>query len=66
MLDYMTAQEASNRWGLTLRIVQVLSTKGRIIVASKHWDMSTIPKDVEKFYLDIRKYKRHRLWKCKL
>lgn len=47
-MDYMTAQEAANLWGITRRRVQILCVDGRINGAFKKANLWLIPKDAEK------------------
>ncbi len=48
MKEYITAQEAAKKWGITVRRVQVLCAEGRISGAIKHASVWAIPKDAEK------------------
>ncbi len=48
MIEYMTAQEAANKWGITVRRVQILCSNGRIIGATKHASVWAIPRNAEK------------------
>lgn len=48
MKDYMTAQEASNKWNISIRRVQVLCSQGRIPGAIKYASVWAIPKTSEK------------------
>lgn len=47
-MDYITAQEAADKWGVTRRYVQVLCVKGRIEGAMKMANLWLIPQDAEK------------------
>jgi hypothetical protein len=47
-MDYMTAQEAADKWGITRRRVQILCVEGRITGAIKMANLWLIPKHVEK------------------
>ena len=47
-MEYMTIQEASEKWGITCRRVQVLCVEGRIPNCSKFGRQWAIPTDVEK------------------
>lgn len=55
-MEYITAQEAADKWGITRRRVQILCADGRINGASKMANLWVIPKDAEKPE-DGRKYK---------
>ncbi len=48
MIEYMTAQEAADKWGITVRRVQVLCSNGRIEGATKHASVWAIPRNAEK------------------
>ncbi len=48
MDEYMTAQEASEKWGITVRRVQVFCAEGRILGAINHASVWAIPKSTEK------------------
>ena len=48
MIDYITAQEAANKWGITIRRVQVLCAQGRIEGAVKHASVWAIPRNAKK------------------
>lgn len=50
MIEYMTAQEAASKWGITVRRVQVLCSSGRIVGATKHASVWAIPRGAEKPY----------------
>jgi hypothetical protein len=47
-MDYITAQEVADKWGVTRRYVQILCVKGRIEGAMKMANLWLIPKDAEK------------------
>jgi hypothetical protein len=47
-MEYITAQEAADKWGVTRRYVQILCVKGRIEGAKKMANLWLIPKDAEK------------------
>ena len=47
-MDYITAQEAANKWGITRRRVQVLCSEGRIKGASKMANLWVMPKSANK------------------
>ena len=46
--DYITAQEAADKWGITRRRVQILCVDGRSEGAIKKANLWLIPKDTEK------------------
>ena len=48
MFEYMTVKEAAEKWGLSVRRVQLLCVEGRIEGAMKHASVWVIPKDAEK------------------
>lgn len=48
MLDFMTAQEAAKKWGITIRRVQVLCSEGKILGAQKYTSVWAIPRNEEK------------------
>jgi len=48
MNDYMTAKEAAEKWGITVRRVQVLCSEGRISGAMKYASVWAIPKIAKK------------------
>ena len=48
MFEYMTVKEAAEKWGLSVRRVQLLCVEGRIEGAIKHASVLAIPKDAEK------------------
>lgn len=43
MKEYMTAQEAAQKWGITTRRVQVLCSQGRVAGAIKYASVWAIP-----------------------
>ena len=47
-LDIMTAKEASEKWGITIRRVQALCDSGKIPAATKLGNMWIMPKDTQK------------------
>ncbi len=47
-MDYITAQEAADKWGITRRRVQVLCSQNRIKGAKRLGNMWAIPNDAEK------------------
>jgi len=47
-MDYITAQEVAEKWGVTRRYVQILCVRGRIEDTKKMENLSLIPKDAEK------------------
>jgi hypothetical protein len=47
-MDYITAQEAADKWNITRRRVQILCTGDRIDGAIKIANLWLIPKDAEK------------------
>lgn len=47
-MDYMTAREASEKWGITQRRVQVLCSQGKIPSAVRFGNAWAIPKDFTK------------------
>ncbi|WP_333593973.1 DNA-binding protein [Anaerospora hongkongensis] len=55
-MEYITAQEAADKWGITRRRVQILCSEGRIDGAIKMANLWVIPKEAEKPE-DARKYK---------
>lgn len=48
MFEYMTVKEAAEKWGLSVRRVQLLCVEGRIEGAMKYASVWAIPKDAEK------------------
>ena len=55
-MEYITAQEAADKWGITRRRVQILCSEGRIAGSIKMANLWVIPKEAEKPE-DARKYK---------
>ena len=47
-MDYITAQQAADKWGITRRRVQVLCAQGRIKGVTKMANIWVLPKDTEK------------------
>lgn len=47
-MEFMTIQEASNRWGISSRRIQVLCSEGRLEGAVKFGRQWAIPEDTEK------------------
>ena len=47
-MDLMTAKEASEKWGITVRRVQALCDGGKIPTAAKLGNMWVMPKDTPK------------------
>jgi len=47
-MDYITAQEAADKWGITRRRVQILCVQNRIEGVNRLGNMWVIPKDAEK------------------
>lgn len=47
-MEYMTIQEAANRWGITERRIQVLCASGRLEGATKFGRQWAIPASIEK------------------
>jgi hypothetical protein len=47
-MDYITAQEAADKWGITRRRVQILCVEGRIKGAMKKANLWLLPEDAEK------------------
>lgn len=47
-MDYMTAREASKKWDITQRRVQVLCTQGKVPGAVRFGNTWAIPKDAVK------------------
>ena len=47
-MEYMTAQEAAEKWGITRRRVQILCSSGRIDGAIKMANLWVLPIDAEK------------------
>lgn len=48
MFEYMTVKEAAEKWGISVRRVQLLCVEGRIEGAMKYASVWAIPKDAEK------------------
>ncbi len=48
MLEYITVKEAANRWGISVRRVQILCVEGRIEGATKHASVWAIPQNAQK------------------
>ena len=55
-MDYITAQEAADKWRVTRRYIQIHCVKGQIKGAKKMANLWLIPKDAEK-PIDPRKCK---------
>lgn len=47
-MEYMTIQEAANRWGISERRIQVLCSSGRLVGATKFGRQWAIPENTEK------------------
>ena len=47
-MDYITAQEAANRWSISRRRVQILCVEGRIDGEIKKANLWLLPKEVLK------------------
>lgn len=47
-MEYMTIQEAAERWGITERRIQVLCSSGRLDGATKFGRQWAIPAETEK------------------
>lgn len=47
-MEYMTIQDAANKWGITSRRIQVLCAEGRIDGAQKFGRQWAIPAESEK------------------
>lgn len=47
-MEYMSAPQAAEKWGISERRVQILCTQGRIPGVAKFSRMWLIPKDAEK------------------
>jgi len=47
-MEYMTAQQAADKWGISLRWVQTYLKNGRIAGATRFAHVWMIPKDAEK------------------
>ena len=48
MMDYMTLKEASEKWGISTRMINYYCTEGRIPGAVKMATVWLIPKEAEK------------------
>jgi hypothetical protein len=48
MLEYLSIKQTSEKWGITVRRIQVLCTEGRILDATKISSYWAIPVDAEK------------------
>ncbi|SHJ09222.1 hypothetical protein SAMN02745170_01701 [Propionispora hippei DSM 15287] len=57
-MEYMTAQEAAEKWGITKRRVQILCVENRIEGAQRLGTMWAIPQNTEK-PADARIKKNH-------
>lgn len=58
-MEYIAAEEAANKWGISKRRVQILCSENRIEGAEKVGNMWIIPKDAIK-PIDARTIKRRR------
>lgn len=47
-MEYITIQEAAEKWGISSRRIQVLCSEGRIAGAAKFGRQWAIPADLEK------------------
>lgn len=47
-MDYMNAKEAADKWGLSVRRVQVLCEQGRVDGVDRLGNVWLIPKNAEK------------------
>jgi hypothetical protein len=47
-MDWITAKQAAQEWGITVRRVQVLCDKGQVKGAAKLGDIWVIPKGTQK------------------
>ena len=47
-MEYMSAPQAAEKWGISERRVQILCSENRIPGVSKLWYMWLIPKNAEK------------------
>ena len=54
-MDYMTASQASKKWGISQRRVQILCSEGRIPGVFKLGEAWAIPANTEKPYDNRRK-----------
>lgn len=48
MMEYLSIKQTSEKWGITVRRIQVLCTEGRIPDATKIGSYWAIPADAEK------------------
>ena len=48
MMEYLSIKQTSEKWGITVRRIQVLCTEGRIPGATKIGSSWAIPVDAEK------------------
>ena len=48
MIEYLSIKQTSEKWGITVRRIQVLCTEGRIPSATKVGSYWVIPVDAEK------------------
>lgn len=48
MLDYITAEKAAEKWGVSVRRVQLLCAQGRVEGAVKHGGVWAIPRNAKK------------------
>lgn len=60
MNDYITAQEAAEKWGVTVRQVQLLCKENRIPGAMRMSRIWIIPENAEKPTNDKKRQKRKR------
>lgn len=58
MNGYITAQEAADKWGVTVRQVQILCKENRIQGATRMSRIWVIPEDAEKPTNDKRKSRK--------
>lgn len=58
-MDYMTLKEASNKWGITPRMINYYCTNGKVEGAVKMATIWLIPKDAKK--PADRRYKNNRM-----
>ena len=47
-MDWITTKDAAAKWGLTVRRVQAMCDKGKVLAATKLGDVWAIPKDAPK------------------
>lgn len=59
MMDYVTAKEKANEWGISLRRVQLFCEQGRIPGVTHMGKMWIIPKDAER--PSDKRYKENKL-----